>query len=404
MPDTTPNQPRPSMDGVINPASNNQPGPGYRPEHELPAPVPTPLLELPKAETMKDIDKEPRPKKHRSWKKRLLIGVIFLILAIASAVGGAFLWYQQQLTPVSADTTKHVRVTITAGTAPSAIADQLKAAGVIRSQTAFAIYTRLTGARDTLKAGSYSLQPSLSLPAIVDHLVTGKQDTFRVTFLPGDTLAASRQKIIDLGYSESEVDTALSKKYDRPLFATKPADADLEGYFYGETIEFTSAASVEDILNRFFDEYEKAITDNNLVEAFKKQGLTLYQGITLASIVQREVPGVQDRQQVARVFLNRMKAGMTLGSDVTYQYAAKKLGVAPDPSLDSPYNTRKYPGLPPGPIATPGKSALIAVANPASNDYLFFLSGDDDVTYYAKTDAEHQQNIIRHCQKKCLIN
>jgi UPF0755 protein len=94
---------------------------------------------------------------------------------------------------------------------------------------------------------------------------------------------------------------------------------------------------------------------------------------------------------------------MTLGSDVTYQYAAKKLGVAPHPGLDSPYNTRIHAGLPPGPIATPGKTALIAVANPSDNDYLFFLSGDDNVMYYAKTDAEHQRNIVLHCQKKCAI-
>ncbi len=399
MPD--PGKPRPSIDG-INPTGQRKPD--YRPDHELPAPDPTPLLELPQ-EGIEVPEQDISSKKPRSsWRKRLLIGAIFIALAAASAVGGAYLWYQQQLTPVSSDTSKHVRVTIAAGTTPDAIADQLKSAGVIRSQTAFAIYTKLTGTRDTLKAGSYNLQPSLSLAAIVDHLVAGKQDTFNVTFLPGDTLANGRQKIIDLGYGSAEVDAAFAKKYDRPLFATKPASADLEGYLYGETIEFTSAASVEDILNRFFDEYEKTITENNLVEGFKKQGLTLYQGITLASIVQREVPGAQDRQQVARVFLNRLKTGMTLGSDVTYQYAAKKLGVAPDPSLDSPYNTRRYAGLPPGPIATPGKSALVAVANPANNDYLFFLSGDDDVTYFAKTDAGHQQNIVQHCQKKCLIN
>ncbi|MDB5177059.1 MAG: putative Aminodeoxychorismate lyase [Candidatus Saccharibacteria bacterium] len=395
MPDTDPTM-QPSMDGVKR-------QPDYRPEHELPAPAPTHLLELPKV-AMEGLDETPPLKSPRPWRKRLLMGIIFLILAAVSAAGGAYLWYQQQLAPVSTDTTKHVRVMIAAGTTPSAIADQLKSAGVIRSQTAFAIYTRLTGTRDTLKAGSYSLQPSLSLSAIVDHLVAGKQDTFNVTFLPGDTLANSRQKIIGLGYSAAEVDAAFAKTYDRPLFATKPATADLEGYLYGETIEFTSAASVEDILNRFFDEYEKTITENNLVEGFKKQGLTLYEGITLASIVQREVPGAADRQQVARVFLNRLKAGMTLGSDVTYQYAAKKLGVDPTPTLDSPYNTRIHTGLPPGPIATPGKSALIAVANPAVNDYLFFLSGDDDVTYYAKTDAQHQQNIALHCQKKCLIN
>ena len=92
---------------------------------------------------------------------------------------------------------------------------------------------------------------------------------------------------------------------------------------------------------------------------------------------------------------------MNLGSDVTYQYAADKLGVARDTQLDSPYNTRVHKGLPPGPIATPGLSALNAVANPAQTDYLFFLSGDDNVTYFAKTDAEHIANAKAHCRQKC---
>ena len=147
---------------------------------------------------------------------------------------------------------------------------------------------------------------------------------------------------------------------------------------------------------------------NNLVEGFKQQGLTLYEGITLASIVQRESitpPDTSepsaDQKQIAQVFYSRLAAGMTLGSDVTYQYAADKLGVARDVNLDSPYNTRRYKGLPPGPIASPGLTALKAVAAPAAGDYLFFLTGDDNITYFAHTDAEHKANIINHCAKNC---
>lgn len=92
---------------------------------------------------------------------------------------------------------------------------------------------------------------------------------------------------------------------------------------------------------------------------------------------------------------------MPLGSDVTYHYAAQILGVPATPTLDSPYNTRIYPGLPPGPIATPGLSALEAVANPASGDYLYFLSGDDGKTYYATTEQEHEANIANYCKIKC---
>jgi UPF0755 protein len=94
---------------------------------------------------------------------------------------------------------------------------------------------------------------------------------------------------------------------------------------------------------------------------------------------------------------------MPLGSDPTYQYAADKMGVPRSTTLDSPYNTRRYPGLPPGPIAVPGEKALVAVVSPAEGDYLYFLSGDDDVTYFSRTFEEHEQNIVTHCQKKCQI-
>ena len=261
---------------------------------------------------------------------------------------------------------------------------------------------KLSGNANKLQAGVYSLQPSLSTQAIVEHLMAGKADTFSITFYPGGTVAEAKKTLLGLGYDAQEIDAAFAKMYDRPLFATKPLSSDLEGYLYGETIEFDFSASVESILERFFDQFENFVDKNDLVALYKKRGLTLYQGIILASIVQREV-AAEDMPAVARVFLNRIKQGMNLGSDVTYQYAAKKLGVDPSPSLDSPYNTRKFAGLPPGPIATPGASALLAVANPAKNDYLFFLSGDDDVTYFSKTDAGHQQNIALHCHEKCLL-
>jgi UPF0755 protein len=416
------NKPKPSLDGVRRPTgqSAGQRKPDYRPDHELPAPDPVPLLAEHK-ETMPVSEASPQPSvfpdvslpsqsdqksAHTfSRRKKWIFGIIAAtIIALVVAVSACFIWYQQHLSPVSTDTTKHIRVIIAPGTTPDAIGKILQKDGVIRDSLAFTIYTKLSGTENNLKAGAYSLQPSLSTPAIVDHLVAGKQDTYQVTFLPGDTLANNRQKLIDVGFTAAEVDAALSKTYDLPLFANKPAGNDLEGYLYGETLEFDSSATASSILERFFDQYQDFVVENKIVDGFKKQGLNLFQGITLASIVQREVATKDDMAQVARVFLNRLEAGMTLGSDVTYQYAAKKLGVAPNPLLDSPYNTRKYPGLPPGPIATPGNSAMLAIANPGTNDYLFFLSGDDNVTYFAKTDAQHQQNITNHCQKKCLIN
>lgn len=340
----------------------------------------------------------------KKGKKRLILWVIgavvaVLVLLAASAVA----WYNISLSPVNKADESRIRVDIASGSSPADIADTLYVKKLIKNTLAFEIYTRLSGARSSLQAGTYRLSPSESTQQIVDHLVSGRTDEITITFLPGATLAENRQQLLDVGYSASAVDEALSKTYDSPLFTDKPASSDLEGYIYGETYKFSSSATVEDILNKTFTEYYGKIQENNLVEGFKAHGLTLYQGITLASIIQREVPTEKDQKQVAQVFYSRLSSGMALGSDVTYQYIAKKLGITPSPNIDSPYNTRKYPGLPPGPIATPGLSALEAVANPAPGDYLFFLSGDDNVTYFARTNEEHEANIQAHCKIKCAL-
>jgi UPF0755 protein len=341
-------------------------------------------------------------KKMKKSKKIILFSILgFFVLVIAFIVS-AFVWYNVQLSPVNAKDSELVKVTIAQNTSPKSIAAQLKDEGVIRSTEAFSLYTRLTGVQNSLKAGSYRLSPSESTPEIVKHLTNGTVDTFNITFYPGATVAENKKVLTKAGYSEAEVDKAFSAAYDSPLFNTKPASADFEGYIYGETYNFSTDATVEDILGRTFSQFLQVIEENGLTAKFQSHGLTLYQGIILASIVQREsIKG--DEPQIAQVFYSRLALNMELGSDVTYQYIADKTGVARDPNLDSPYNTRRYPGLPPGPIATPGLGSLLAVANPASGDYLFFLSGDDDVTYYGRTLSEHEANIAAHCKVKCSI-
>ncbi|MNH49932.1 putative aminodeoxychorismate lyase [compost metagenome] len=350
------------------------------------------------------------PKQSMSLGKRIVLIVTAILMLLVVAAVAAFFWYQHETSPVSSDpNATRVRVTIESGTTPDEIGLLLSEKKVIRNTTAFEVYTRISGTRNKLQAGTFSLSPHESTAAIVDHLVAGKTDQFSITFLPGATVTENKKVFLAAGYSQSEVDAAFRKTYDSPLFQDKPVVADLEGYIYGETYTFSAGSTVEQILQRTFDEFYTVIDKNNLVAGLKTQGLNLYQGITLASIIQREVampkgsePSL-DQKQVAQIFLKRLSIGMMLGSDVTYQYAADKEGVERDTNLDSPYNTRRYTGLPPGPIATPGVTALMAVASPAPGDYLFFLSGDDDVTYFGRTEAEHQSNIENHCAKKCLL-
>lgn len=392
------------MDDFRRPPQSRLPQP---PRPSAPNPVPSPPSEI----NLAGISlQEPStgvalPLKKKSPRKKNILWVIGIVVAVvALLVGGGLLWYNVQLSPVDTTNQDKKLVTIVSGTTPDEIGKQLKDEGLIRDRTVFMWYTRIQGVQNSLQAGTYRLSPSESTPKIVEHLTSGKVDTFNIRFLPGATLADNRKTLLGAGYSATEVDEALVASYNSPLFEGKPASADLEGYIYGETYTFGTDTSVKAILEHIFDYYYGVVKDNNLVAQYKAQNLSLYEGITLASIVQREAsPGCEDMSQIAQVFYSRLALGMPLGSDVTYQYIADKTGVPRDPNLNSPYNTRRFAGLPPGPIATPGKKALLAVASPAKGDYLYFLSGDDDVTYFARTLNEHEANIANHCKEKCKI-
>lgn len=371
-----------------------QPQPQQPQQYQPPQAPQSPIAPL----DIEPVAPNPKPRRKKTW-LWVLLGLILLLAGLAA---GGWFWYQSQLSPVNSNATDRVRVTIEPGTGPSQIAQQLKDESLIKSTEVFALYTRISGTQNRLQAGSYHLSQSETLPEIVGHLTSGNVDSFDITFLPGATLADNRKVLIAAGYDETEVDVALSSTYSSPLFQDKPAAADLEGYIYGETYRVASGSTAEDVLALTFAEYWKVIEANNLIAGFQTQGLNLYQGITLASIIQRESIG-GDEPQIAQVFLTRLDMDMALGSDVTYQYIADKTGVARSVDLDSPYNTRRYPGLPPGPISAPGVASLRAVANPAPGDFVFFLSGDDDVTYFARTVDEHEANIRNHCTQKCQI-
>ncbi len=387
------------MDGFKRPNRPQRSQPLERPQ------VTPPTVPLPEPEVPPTIPSEgtvPEPPSSKFKHRRLLYIVGGVVASVIALIVVAWFWYQAQLSAVDPSNTDRVSVVIAENSSPSLIAEQLRENDLIRSAEAFRLYVKLNGSESSLQAGAYRLSPSESTPEIVEHLSSGIMDTFDITFLPGATLADNREVLLEAGYSEDEIDAGFTAEYDSVVFAAKPASADLEGLIYGETYRFGADATVEDIIAYTLQEYDRVIEENNLVAGFKEQGLSLYEGIILASIIQREAIG-GDEAQIAQVFLRRLSIDMNLGSDVTYQYIADKTGVERDINLDSPYNTRRYAGLPPGPIAAPGVNSLIAVANPASGDYLFFLSGDDDVTYFARTAAEHEANIQEHCKVKCQI-
>ncbi len=375
-------------------ARSPRPSVAPQPQPSQPVSPPVPVASLPLEPTSSLSPKKPR--------RRLLIAVSSIVGIIIAAIVAGLIWYASQLSPLKEGSTVKKTVLIQPGTTPQQIGTILKEQEIIRNESAFGIYFRVSGMTGSLQAGRHVLSPSMDVPTIVGELSKAEPDEITLTFLPGSTVKDNEKVLINAGYSQDEVDAAFSRQYDHPVFQDKPASADIEGYIYGETYNFPINASVEQILTRTFDELYKVIGQNNLVAGYQAQGLTLYEGITLASIIQRESGG-DDKTQIAQIFLLRKQQGMVLGSDVTYQYIADKTGVQRDINLDSPYNTRRYPGLPPGPIAAPGLDALRAVASPSDTDYLYFLSGDDDVTYYGRTLDEHEANIRDHCNRKCQI-
>lgn len=293
---------------------------------------------------------------------------------------------------------------VESGQSVDEISENLEETELIVSAKAFAIYVKISGKASQIQAGTHTLNAGMDMFEVVDKLLESPEvKTFNIMFLPGGTLQDAKKVLKSHGYSDSDIDAAFSKNYDHPVLQGKPDTADLEGYIYGETYQFYENASVETIIETCLDELYKVVQEQGLVEKYAARGFNLFEGITLASIIQRETGNSDDQDDIARVFLNRLEVGMTLGSDVTYQYICDKLGIDRDYNYDSPYNTRLYGGLTPGPISSPGKTALLAVANPADNDYLYFLTGDDGKMYYGHTDADHQYNIVNHCQEMCQI-
>ncbi len=318
--------------------------------------------------------------------------------AICSIV--AVLWYQQALSAPDQDGSD-IRVLIEQGETSSEIASKLRTKGLIRSETAFNIYVQTTGTRAKLQAGGYILSTDQNVQQIVDHLVAGKADEVDILISPSVTLNGIRKNLQQYGYSSDEIDRALSADYEHPLLASKPDTATLEGYIYPETYRIGADQTLEDLFEKSFDELYEVLTENGYLAAFQARSLSIHQGLTLSSIVQKEVDNPSDQKQVAQVFLSRLAQDIQLGSDVTFIYAAEQAGQQPTVNFDSPYNTRINKGIPPGPIANMQRSAIDAVASPAPGDFLYFVAGDDGKTYFSRTEAEHNANVAAHCIKLC---
>ena len=378
---------------------------------------------------------EKKKKEGNSMLKKLVAFLVIAIVALGIGAGVAFAWYNSALAPVydidcSASGREDARCdyidfSVKSGDTINVIADNLESVDLIRNSFVFQIYMRSQGKADQIKIGDYQFRRNMSAEEIGTQLVEGAKNpnVFSFTILPGSKIKDVKKNLLELGYyTEAEINAAFAKDYrgsspeiDK-LLQNWPASnvynaEPLEGYLFGDTYEFYKTDPVEAIVKMAMETLWEVIEGNDLVAKFAAHNLNLYQGITLASIVQRE-SGTTGQATVAQIFYSRLSQNITLGSDVTTQYAVDLV----DPNrttytnnylaleIDSPYNTRKYQGLTPGPICNPGVSALLAVANPADTSYLYFLTGDDGVMYYSYTEEEHDRNIRDHCQELCNVS
>lgn len=340
-------------------------------------------------------------RRRRPWLRRVLwaVGVLFLLLVLATL--GIWRFYSQNLKPVSAHGTAQ-DITIAPGSTPTQIADLLHDRKLIRSAWTFEAYVRHRSVGEDLQAGTYSLSPTQSVMDIVAQLTHGKVATELVTILPGQRLDQIHRALVNDGFSEADVTAALQPGAyeDNAALVDKPVGNSLEGYLYPDSFQRAGSTSVATIVQESIAEMQKHLTPD-IRAAFAKQGLSTYQGIILASIIEQEVSHPDDRAQAAQVFLKRLSIGMPLGSDVTAMYGSRLAGQGTSLAYDTPYNTRLHTGLPPAPISNVSGGALQAAAHPANTDWLYFVAGDDGTTHFSRTLAEHEALARQYCHKLC---
>lgn len=324
----------------------------------------------------------------------------FLLFLTIVCVAGVFLLYggyssalRYALDPTGSD---RVTISVPEGSTGHDVALLLDEKDLIKSVTAFDFYLRQHDLGDQLKAGRFVFQENFDLPKIVDILVSGKSTEFAVTLLEGWTVKQIGEKLeADELTTVQDFMTCLKEcKFD---FNFLPADY-LEGYLYPDTY-FVNPSSYtnEDFIARLIGTLKSKLSDEDwaAINASKRSFADI---MIMASIVEREERNDDERPTVAGILWNRFDAGQGLGADATLLYGLGRTGGGlsyDDLQTDTPYNTRKYAGLPPTPICNPSVSSIHAALYPAETDYWYYLHDNDGGIHYARTLDEHNTNKAR---------
>lgn len=315
------------------------------------------------------------------------------------ACGAWVLWVQETRSALRSADAPPLEFAVPVGTSVEAIGQRLHAHGYVRHPLILKLLVASRGSGARLKAGEYTLAGPLSLVEIVELFERGEDKSRELTFPEGKNL--EELAAIAAGHGLDAVEFLAAAREPTPILDLDPQAKDLEGYLFPDTYDVplrqaTSRALVARMLQRF----REVLASER--EALAKSGLSLRQAATVASLVELETARGDERPRIAAVFLNRLKRGMLLQTDPTVIYALKRQGRwngnirKADLQIDSPYNTYRYAGLPPGPIASFGRAALQAVLQPAVDDALYFVSRNDGSHEFNSRLRDHERAVDRY--------
>lgn len=325
--------------------------------------------------------------------------LVVLVIVMVSAAGGAWWIYGRVTALFRGYEETEVFVEIRGGSGPAGIGERLAAAGVVRDASTFRAAVLISGRARELKAGEYRFDTPMDALEVVDKIARGEVYTRLLTFREGLTIIEMAQLFEERGFgSAAEFRKAAS---NGSLVEDLDRSArDLEGYLFPETYSLPRNTPASVVVEQMVKGFRAALAPP-MIESAKASGLTVRQLVTLASLVEKETGAPEERPLVSAVYRNRLTRRMPMQADPTVIYALQKAGTyngnltrAHLRDLASPYNTYRYPGLPPGPIASPGQASLDAAVKPADVDYLYFVSKNDGSHVFASTLAEHNRNVF----------
>ena len=325
-----------------------------------------------------------------------LVVLLVVVFGIGAVLAGSVVFGRLHQPYKGYDTPEQF-VEIPSGATSAEIGRRLTDAGVVSNLLVFRAAMWRSGRARSLKAGEYRFTQPMSAAEVVDRLARGDVHVRRITFPEGLTILEMAKIYEARGFGPG-ADFVKAASDPSSIKDIDPQAPDLEGYLYPETYAIPRGTPPAKLVDLMVGRFRAAYTAD-LQEQARAQGLTTRQVVTVASLVEKEAAREEERRLIAAVYRNRLRIGMGMQADPTVIYALQKAGRydgnirKEDLDIDSPYNTYKHPGLPPGPIAAPRKASLEAALAPADVRYIYFVSRNDGSHVFATTLAEHNRNV-----------